>query len=359
MHALSFAPYFVLTTILMTVNPLLVKLSQAEDGRLSYSVPMAVLCAECVKAALSATLAFLQPHDTRTVSLRGALRFLGPAVLYFVANNLTFTVLVMLDAATFQITSELKILATALLFRFYLNRRLQLHQYAAIALVTCGTAVSQVPEGGACDDAHADRHDPAPLRPFLGILLNAVVCFISALGGIVNEEVLKDTMADSIHWQNTQLYTFGVALNGLAVAFNGTLFRHPFRGFDHWTVAIVLTNAFNGLAVSALLKFSDNITRVFAHAFAICLTMLANTVLFNIDPTPQMGLAVAIISLCLLLYHLKVRAARPAERYASPRDDPSRRCSMRPTDRSWSPPCTVGTTSSQRYPPLGEYRSAC
>ena len=36
-----------------------------------------------------------------------------------------------------------------------------------------------------------------------------------------------------------------------------------FRDFNFWTIAVVLNNALNGLAISAILKYADNIVRVF------------------------------------------------------------------------------------------------
>ena len=43
--------------------------------------------------------------------------------------------------------------------------------------------------------------------------------------------------------------------------------------------AVVLNNACNGLAISAVLKYTDNIVRVFAHAAAMLLTMAVEVVL--------------------------------------------------------------------------------
>ena len=52
--------------------------------------------------------------------------------------------------------------------------------------------------------------------------------------------------------------------DGVSMARNGLL-----HGFDHSAWIVVVCNALNGLAISAVLKYADNIARVYAHAIAM------------------------------------------------------------------------------------------
>merc|ERR1719188_1695160 len=78
-----------------------------------------------------------------------------------------------------------------------------------------------------------------------------------------------------------------------------------FSGYNSWAVAVVLNNAFNGLAISAILKYADNIARVYAHAAAMLLTMVLSVLLFGENPTPQLIIAVAIVAASAVQYNLK------------------------------------------------------
>lgn len=270
------------------------------------------LRSELIKIGISGAMAFPEAASTRTVSVSAVLHYTIPAIIYFINNNLTFVILTHVHPTTFQLISQLKILFTGLLFRVILKRRLHLHQYFAIALVACGTAASQIPSCEAPDP----KKDVS--TPFWGFLLMVVSCFLSALGGIYSEMLLKGKMADSIHWQNVQLYAWGIFFNaaGTFAHDKQLLSAGFFTGYNKWTWLVIVNNALNGLCISALLKFSDNIMRVFAHASAILLTMLADLFIFGVVPTPQVVVAFSVISISMAQYNTvpPELSAKPDER---------------------------------------------
>merc|ERR1719198_2521657 len=121
---------------------------------------------------------------------------------------------------------------------------------------------------------------------------------LSASGGIYSEKLLKHKAKDSIHWQNIQLYSWGIAFNIIGLLLNDVtslLESGMFAGYNFWACMVVLNNALNGLAVSAILKHADNIARVYAHAAAMLVTMVMSVNLFGQSITPQLAIAVAIV----------------------------------------------------------------
>ena len=182
------------------------------------------------------------------------------------------------DPTTFQLLSQPNIF-TGLLFRVFLGRHLSGAQYLALVTLACGTATSQIPSA-AHPLGHASVH---------GLILSLVSCALSAFGGIYSEKLLKKRPSASIHWQNMQLYAWGVAFNalGFAIKDGGSLANGWSTGYESgWAWAVVLCNACNGLAISAVLKFADNIARVYAHAVAMLATMLVSVRLFAAPITP-------------------------------------------------------------------------
>merc|ERR1740121_1621589 len=71
------------------------------------------------------------------------------------------------------------------------------------------------------------------------------------------------------------------------------------------TVAGILNNTVMGLTIAAILKYFDNIARVFAHAIAMLVTMLLSIMLFGTEPTMQLVLGIAVVTASALQYHLR------------------------------------------------------
>jgi len=75
-------------------------------------------------------------------------------------------------------------------------------------------------------------------------------------------------------------------------------------GFHLQAWLVVLCNALNGLAISAVLKHADNIARVYAHAIAMMATMLVSIYLFGAPITPQLALAIVLVATSTMQYNM-------------------------------------------------------
>jgi UDP-sugar transporter A1/2/3 len=316
MFAREQAPYTITASVLMCLQPMLVTMSKDDAGGFSYSVPWSTMLSEALKLAISAALLALSLCRGQIGSflndqpLSEFLSYMLPAAIYFVNNNCIFYILLSVDPTTFQLLSQMKTIFTGLLFRVFLKRKLSAVQYLALVTLACGTACSQLPSG---------RHGPKGPKggsPLLGAALSVLSSLLSALGGIYNEKLLKGRPAASIHWQNIQMYVWGVAFNGLgAYMKDGRAFLEhgSLAGFTAAAWAVVLCNALNGLAISAVLKYADNIARVYAHAIAMMMTMVLSTRLFHTPVTPQLVLAVTLVATSTLQYNLPKELLRVDE----------------------------------------------
>eukprot|EP00403_Amphidinium_massartii_P049319 CAMPEP_0178465004 /NCGR_PEP_ID=MMETSP0689_2-20121128/51132_1 /TAXON_ID=160604 /ORGANISM="Amphidinium massartii, Strain CS-259" /LENGTH=249 /DNA_ID=CAMNT_0020091919 /DNA_START=111 /DNA_END=856 /DNA_ORIENTATION=+ len=227
--------------------------------------------------------------------MRQCLEFSVPALIYFINNNLVFAILDHVNPTTFQ--------------QLFLGKKLNPYQYIAIWQLSAGTACSQIP---------LDQINPSPNHTTnFGVILAVVSCVLSAFGGIYSEKLLKKgSGSDSIHWQNIQLYTWGIFFNYLGIYIEP--FFHPekaavsgptssfFTGYNTWAYMVVVNNALNGLAISAILKYADNIARVYAHAAAMLLTMTVSIFLFDQEPTPQLVIAICVVAASAVQYNLKL-----------------------------------------------------
>merc|ERR1719502_787423 len=78
-----------------------------------------------------------------------------------------------------------------------------------------------------------------------------------------------------------------------------------FGGYSPSVCLLVTNNALNGLAISAILKFADNIVRVFAHTAAMLLTMVLELMFMNAPFSPQLLVSITIVMVSTFLYNSK------------------------------------------------------
>jgi len=292
-------------------------------------------------------------------------------------------ILMHVSSTTFQILSSLKTVFTGILFRVVLKRILSDVQATSILILACGAAVSQFPLVGSTMPSPLPVNDCAPAQgdsdgaiwhaavvlamnasvtanvsaantsagnmsrlsdgssssdgsgiggvgsgllsggngALIGAFVALITCFLSALGGIYSELLLKrDGQLHSIHLQNSMLYSWGVLFNATALFFkdrerieSGGLLQ----GYTPIVLVLILNNACVGLAISAILKFANNLVRVFAHTAAMLLTMVLEVALMGAHLSPQLVTSIVIVSSSTYLYNLHP-PPRPAKQVAEP-----------------------------------------
>jgi hypothetical protein len=109
-------------------------------------------------------------------------------------------------------------------------------------------------------------------------------CFLSSLGGVSTEFLLKKDPEMSIHAQNLYLYLLSLACNTVATVLSGSnplnttqffefvsflLFVHHFSGYNAFAFVVVALYALAGLSTSFLLKNLDAIMKEYASAFVM------------------------------------------------------------------------------------------
>ncbi|XP_012672927.1 solute carrier family 35 member A3b [Clupea harengus] len=283
-----------------------------EDGP-RYLPSSAVVSAEMLKIVACIFLVFRD----NTFSLRAlnhvlreeivnkpteTLKLAIPSAIYTFQNNLLYVALSHLDAATYQVTYQLKILTTALFSVSMLGRRLGTYQWlsllvlmAGIALVQWPVEVPQTPE----------QTEPSAGSQLVGVLAVLAACCSSGFAGVYFEKILKETI-QSVWVRNLQLGIFGLVF-GLMVAFvnDGEAIRESgmFRGYNSLTWTVVLLQALGGLVVATVIKYADNILKGFATSLSIILSCIISYLwLEDFDPTSVFFLGTALVIAATFLY---------------------------------------------------------
>ena len=141
---------------------------------------------------------------------RDSLMVSVPAFVYMVQNNLLYVAASNLDAASCQITYQLKILTTALFAVGMLGKQISALKWLSLFVLLAGVILVQMP-------SLSTGVAVAAGNPAIGFAAVVTACFMSGFAGIYFEKVLKGTQT-SIWMRNVQMGSIGAVL-AVAAAF--------------------------------------------------------------------------------------------------------------------------------------------
>jgi len=318
-----------------------------------YYTSTAVFFNEIIKLAISLSMALYEiatsskTSDSTAAGLFGELAravFTGdswklaiPAMLYTLQNSLQYVAVSNLDAATFQVTYQLKILTTALFSVTLLGRSLSTKKWASLVLLMVGVAIVQIPSGphdiielSVKDLKGGAFHAPRTIwdlkalgnaaagqlakrsatyegidedlgyartpeiNASIGFIAVTVACFLSGLAGVYFEKVLKDARSDSrsasVWVRNVQLsfYSLWPALFiGVMMKDGEHIAKTGFFAGYNWVVwTAIVCQALGGVIVALVVNYADNIAKNFATSISIVVSSLASVFLFDFHLTP-------------------------------------------------------------------------
>ncbi|KAK8237719.1 nucleotide-sugar transporter-domain-containing protein, partial [Phyllosticta capitalensis] len=340
-------------------------------GPRRYFTSTAVFLNEVLKLSISLTMALYEissqlPATSPATTLFSALTsavFAGdswkmavPALLYTLQNTLQYVAVSNLDAATFQVTYQLKILTTAIFSVMLLGRSLCLRKWLSLLLLMTGVAIVQMPSGRTAPSMESLREesnrlfwprsieelrdlgsdtakqlmrrttdgltkrsatyegideDVARLNPqlnaSLGLLAVVAACVLSGLAGVYFEKILKESHTQASLWiRNVQLSFYSL----FPALFLGVMFNDGediakfgfFIGYS-WVVWLAIgMQAIGGVVVALVVSYADNIAKNFATSFSIIMSCFASVWFFNFSITKHYVIGTSIVLFSTWLY---------------------------------------------------------
>lgn len=146
------------------------------------------------------------------------------------------------------------------------------------------------------------------IRPW-GFPMVFIYCMLSGFAGVYSEWILKKHFTESLHLQNIYLYTYGSLLNFVPAVGIPLLLTRSFRqmnlfeGFSIYTWLIIATQALNGLFMSAVIKYTSNIIRLFVIAFSLIVTTALSVQIFHLTLNSYFFVCFATMTCALWLYY--------------------------------------------------------
>lgn len=233
------------------------------------------------------------------------------AISYVIQNNLFYLSASHLDAATNQITYQLKILTTALFAMLILKKHLSMVQWSALLVLVIGVILVQLSN---TTEGIAASHQLKTENKLKGFVAALGVCFISGFAGIYFEKLLKQSCEVTLWVRNLQLSFWSIPFGTVtcfvtdAAAINKNGF---FGGYDSFVWFLVGFQAAGGLIVAVVIKYADNILKCFAISLSILITCLASIVIFDFKLTLDFVLGSVLVVISVFLYgHKSVETIR-------------------------------------------------
>lgn len=277
----------------------------------------AVVTAEVVKLVTCLTLVFVEEgnfqkfsNSLKTTIVKqpiDTLKVCVPSLVYIIQNNLLYVSASNLDAATYQVTYQLKILTTAFFAVAILKRSLRNTQWGALVLLVIGVVLVQLAENSSSSSL------PSGIKQnhIVGFSAALSACFLSGFAGIYFEKILKGSDI-SVWMRNVQLSLLSLPF-GLITSFinDGESLRKQgfFFGYDLFVYYLVVLQAGGGLIVAMVVKYADNILKGFATSLAIIISCIASIYLFNFQLTLQFSFGAALVICSIFLYGHQPRPA--------------------------------------------------
>jgi len=275
-----------------------------------YLSSTAVIMTEILKLITSLVIVFCQEgrslsrflqHLNENITQKpvDCLKISIPSFIYVLQNNLLYLAVSNLDAATFQVSYQLKLLATALFSVIMLKKPLSRMQWCSLVILFIGVSIVQF-----------QPHDPSKSEatnqsPALGMIAVLASCLMSGFAGVYFEKILKGTV-QSIWLRNIQLASIGIVLGILTMLINDGKVLYEkgfFFGYDGLVWFVICVQSFGGLMVAMVVKYADNILKGFATSSAIIISCITSMILFDFQLSLQFSIGASFVMLSLYIYN--------------------------------------------------------
>ena len=320
-----------------------------EDGH-RYLPSTAVFLVELLKLVICLAIAFYQISKSSSSVTAGSIfgticqatiagdswKLAVPAALYTLANSLQYLAISNLDAATYQVFYQLKILFTAAFSVTMLRRSLNPTQWMALVLLMIGVGIVSLPseDGSSLASNHHTRvyipgvtglrrqlemlgflssggslrkrsatyegiledelalEGDLPADTSVGLLATIGVCATSGFAGVYFEKVLKEALKPPSMWvRNIQLslYSLFPALFiGILFVDGETVAKHGFFDGYNWVVVLsIVIQSVGGILAAFVVYYADNISKNFAISVSMILSSLASFMFFDFNLGPS------------------------------------------------------------------------
>lgn len=281
------------------------------NGKDLYLSSTAVFCMEVMKFLTCNVVVFMQSNYNVRLYLQEIyhhtkespweiLKVSVPSFLYVVQNNLLYLALSNLDAATYQVCYQMKILTTALFSATLLKRKFSPTKWFSLVLLTIGVAIVQ--SSGDASSKSATKSDDQ--NRTLGLFAILCAACTSGFAGVYFEKILKGS-STSLWIRNIQMSIPSMFIALLTVYFQDretVASKGFFVGYSRTVWTVIVVQAVGGLIVAVVVKYADNVLKTFASSFGIIISCIISAIFFDFRPNLAFLFGTFFVVMSTVLY---------------------------------------------------------
>uniref|UniRef100_A0A0N4Z295 UDP-galactose translocator 1 n=1 Tax=Parastrongyloides trichosuri TaxID=131310 RepID=A0A0N4Z295_PARTI len=222
------------------------------------------------------------------------LKISPPAVCFILQNNLEIIAAQNLSPGVYQVTCQLKIVASALFMVIFLKKNQSFKRWICIFLIFLGIVIS--PFGEEINN-----------NVLIGLASVFAISILTGFASVYFEKMLKNGSQSSLWLRSIQLYSWGLLAAIICMASkntSGILEKGIFHGFTYivWFSIIVL--AIGGLYTSLIVKYLNSLYKCFASTITIALVASISVFLFNSTLSTSFIISFSIVVISIITYNL-------------------------------------------------------
>ena len=247
---------------------------------------------------------------------------LVPSVVFFLLSDLvSFGIFRHVSATTYSVVKQLRLVITALLFRFFLHREVTSIQWIAVVQLLLASvlfvAIDLLVSGGESVDGGSDDA--------YGIFLVLLKCVLDSFPGIWMDKYFKDLESQSNFPYVEQqvffaLWSFAIGVALAAYSDGLTLFLRPSSFFDGYNagayVSAVVTASY-GMLVSLVLRYLDSMVKQIQALLSVVVTVYLDYYIFGTEIGIAKTATITLILTSVFLY----KVGSPKKQSAESSDD--------------------------------------
>jgi len=281
---------------------LLMRAVRALPGETEFITQTAVIMQELLKACACMVLV-LRADGTLSAAWANHMECVKtavPAVLYLVQNNLQYVAMTYLDAPTYAVTYQTKLLWVAVCSAAFLGKSLETRQWIALVGLMLGVGIVQFSQ-----TSSSGAHDVSPAQRTFGMVILLLAALCSSLAAVSFEKLLKGVKV-GLWTRNLQLATFSIICSVVPLLASRDMDKIMHYGFFHGytllTWSCIAMNAFGGLLVGAVINYCDAILKDIAIGASIVVSAIGSMYLFDFQPQGGFTVGVVLVSYAVPLY---------------------------------------------------------
>jgi len=294
-----------------TTVGVLYKVSQSVGGGFKYSTTSAICIAEILKFCMSCSFHVgdethhKQGESKVATAVASAKAQVSPQIvwhiwvlagLYTVNNQLSFYVYMLADPGTIFLFKAGSTLIVAIIQSLCVGKAFSAEQWRAMFLQCIGMVIVQY---NPCKSS--GRYGP------VAYMFMTCSTVLTALCAVRNEFLVKNFKV-GLNVQNATLYSGGAIMNLFAFLFlpnpnstQGSIgFFHGFN--EPLACSVVFANAMIGLAITAVYKYADAVTKCIASDITAVILCIISAVFFGLTPSITMWCGVIVVCFAVHLY---------------------------------------------------------